>query len=255
MDDISERPSYEPELTQPPTPTPTARLSPVQRIWMMFTSPGEVFTDIAVKPTWVLLMVILVVLGVAAQVVIAPHIDTEATIRARLADRADEFTDAQIEGMVAQGEKFAKFGPIIGLVIAPIAWALMAAVFLVMLKIVGSEIDYPRSLSATLHAYWPATAVALVLTMILIQRVGKVAQEDLTNVVKANLGVFMSPDTPAWLTSAASTVSIFNIWAVILLIIGFTSVGKVSRGKAAVAALVPWVVWIASKAGIGALTG
>jgi hypothetical protein len=82
-----------------------------------------------------------------------------------------------------------------------------------------------------------------------------VAQEDLTNVVKANLGAFMSPDAPAWLTSAASTISIFNIWAVILLIIGFTSVGKVSRGKAVVAALVPWVVWIAAKAGIGALTG
>jgi hypothetical protein len=227
----------------------------VQRLWMVFTSPGEVFTDIAVKPTWVLLMVILVVLGVGAQVVIAPHIDTEATIRARLADRADEFTDAQIERMVEQGEKFSKFGPIVGLIIAPIAWALMAAVFLVMLKIVGSDIDYPRSLSATLHAYWPATAVALVLTMILVQRVGKVPQEELTNVVKANLGAFMSPDTPAWLTSAASTLSIFNIWVVILLIIGFTAVGKVSRGKAAVAALVPWVVWIIAKAGIGALTG
>ena len=253
MDGNPERPSYEPELTEPPTAPPGARLSALQRLWMMFTSPGEVFTDIAVKPTWVLLMVILVVLGVAAQVVIAPHIDTEASIRARLADRADELTDEQIEGMVEQGEKFAKFGPIVGLIVAPIAWALMAAVFLVMLKIVGSDIDYQRSLSATLHAYWPPTQVALVLMGILVQRVGKVPQDELANVVKANLGAFMSPDTPAWLTSAASSISIFNIWTVILLIIGFGAVGRISRGKAVVAALVPWVLWIGSKAVLGAL--
>lgn len=255
MDDSSERPSYEPELTQPPTPSPVAKHGALQRLWMMFTSPGEVFSDIAIKPTWVLLMVILVVLGVATQVIIAPHIDTEASIRARLADRADELNDAQIERMVEQGEKFSKFGPIIGLIIAPIAWALMAAVFLVMLKIVGSDIDYSRSLSATLHAYWPPTLIALVLMSVLVQRVGKVPQEELANVVKANLGAFMSPDAPAWLSSAASTISIFNIWAVILLIIGFATVGRVSRGKAAVAALVPWMFWIAIRAALGALFG
>jgi hypothetical protein len=255
MDENPERLSYDPELTQPPTASPAAKQSAVQRLWMMFTSPGEVFADIAVKPTWVLLMVILVVLGVATQVIIAPHIDTEASIRARLADRADELSDAQIERMVEQGEKFSKFGPIIGLVIAPIAWALMAAVFLVMLKIVGSDIDYVRSLSTTLHAYWPPTAVALVLMSILVQRVGKVPQEELANVVKANLGAFMSPDAPAWLASVASTISIFNIWAVILLVIGFEAVGKISRGKAVTAALVPWVLWIAIKAGLATVFG
>ena len=82
-----------------------------------------------------------------------------------------------------------------------------------------------------------------------MQRVGKVPQQELANIVKANVGAFMSADAPAWLTAAGSTISIFNIWAVVLLIIGFATVGKLSRGKAAVAALVPWVVWIVAKAG------
>lgn len=248
MNEMSERPSYEPELTEPPTPSAQAQFSGVQRLWMMFTSPGKVFEDIGIKPTWILIMAVLVLLGVGVQLVIAPHIDYEATLRARLADRADELTDEQIENMLVPAQKFAKFGPIFALVIAPLVWALMTAVFLVMLKIVGSEIDFKKTLATVLHGYWPPTAVALVLMGILVQRVGKVPQQELENIVKANVGAFMSPDAPAWLTAAGSAISIFNIWAVVLLIMGFATVGKLSRGKAVVAALVPWVVWIVTKA-------
>jgi hypothetical protein len=253
MDDNVERPSYEPELAQPPTPTVGAKYSSMQRLWMMFTSPAEVFEDIGIKPTWVLAMVILVIVGVGAQVVIMPHVDSEATLRAKLEERGGDFNEAQIENMVEQGEKFAKFAPIVGLVVAPIAWAIMAAVFFLMLKIVGSEADYSRTLSTTLYGYWPATLVALVLTSVLIQRVGKVPQEELANVVKASLGAFMSPDAPAWLLAVGSTISIFNIWAVVLLIIGFSAVGKISKGKAAVVTLVPWGTWIVVKAALAAV--
>jgi len=253
MEDTTDRPSYEPELTEPPTSSPTQKFSALQRLWMMFTSPGEVFADIGVKPTWVAAMVILVLLGVAAQVVIAPHVDTEATMRARFEQRGQELSEAQIENAVGQAEKISKYGPIIGLVIAPIAWVIMAAFFFIMLKLVGSDADYPTSLSTTLHAYWPPTAVGLVLMSILVQRVGKVPQEELANVVKANLGAFLSPETPAWITAAAGTISIFNIWVVILLIMGFTTVGKISRGKAVAVTLVPWIVWIIAKAGLAAV--
>lgn len=253
MEDGTERPDYEPEPATPAAPSATAKFNPMQRLWMMFTSPGEVFSDIRVKPSWLLVMVILVLLGVAVQAVIMPHVDTEATLRARMEQRGAELSDAQIENAVEQAEKFSKFGPIIGLVVAPIAWAIMAAIFLVMLKIVGSDVDFKTTLSTILHSYWPATSVQLVLTAALIQRVGKVPQDELANVVKANLGAFMSADAPAWLTAAAGVISIFNIWAVILLIIGFAAVGKISMGKAATAALVPWGVWIAVRAGVAAL--
>jgi hypothetical protein len=250
MEDGTDRPSYEPDLAEPPTPSTQQKYSAVQRLWMMFTSPGEVFADIGVKPTWVLIMVILVVLATAAQAIIIQHVDTEATLRARLEARGQELTEAQLENAVEQANKFSKFGPIIGLVIAPIAWVIMAAIFFVMLKLVSSDADYPRALSTTLHGYWPPTVVQLVLTAALVQRIGKVPQAELANVVKANLGAFMSPDVPAWMAAAAGTISIFNIWAVILLIIGFATVGKLPRGKAATVVLVPWVVWIVAKAGL-----
>ncbi len=253
MDDNNERPSYEPELAQPPTPAPGAKYSSMQRLWMMFTSPAEVFADIGIKPTWVMAMVILVIVGIGAQFVIMPHVDTEATIRASLEKRGTDLSEAQLEKAVEQSAKIAKFAPIISLVVAPIMWAIMAAVFFLMLKIVGSEADYSRTLSTTLYGYWPATLVGLVLTGVLIQRFGKVPEDELANVVKANLGAFMSVDAPAWLAAVGNTISIFNIWAVVLLIIGFSTVGKISKGKAAVVTLVPWITWIVVKAAIAAV--
>lgn len=255
MEDNTERPSYEPELAEPPTPSATAKYSPLQRLWMVFTSPGEVFADIAIKPSWVLIMVLSIVLAFIAQAVIVGHIDNEATIRARLEARDAEFTDQQIEGFVEQAEKFSKFGPVITVVVAPIIWALMAAIFLVVLKIAGSEIDFKSTLSTMLHAYWPPGVVQTVLTAVLIQRLGKVPQQELVNVVKANAGAFMSADAPAWLTAVAGTFSVFNVWTIILMIIGFTAVGKLSRGKAVVVTLIPWVAWIIIKGGIAAVTG
>ena len=253
MEDATDRPSYEPELTEPPTPSTHQKYSAVQRLWMMFTSPGEVFSDIGVKPTWVLIMVIVVLLGVGAQAIIIPHVDTEATIRARFEQRGQDLSEAQMENAIGQAEKFSKFGPIIGLVLAPIAWVIMAAIFFVMLKLVSSDTDYESALSTTLHGYWPPTVVQLVLMAVLVQRVDKVPQTELEHIVKANLGAFLSADMPTWLTAAAGTISIFNIWAVVLLIIGFATVGKISRGKAAAVALVPWGVWIVAKAALAAV--
>jgi hypothetical protein len=254
MDDSSPRPSYEPAPAAGPTgPAPAPRLTAVQRLWTAFTSPGQVFADIAIKPSWVLCLVLMALLAVALQLVVLPHLDNEATLRERLGERAEGISDEQIERMVEQGEKFARFAPIIGLVVSPIAFAIMAAIFFVLLKIVGSDVDYLRTFSTTLHAYWPASVLASVLTAVLIQRVGLIPQQEFTNIVKSHPGAFLSPDAPAWLSAAASTLSVFNIWIVVLLIIGFKVVGKVSTGRAAVAALVPWLVWLGAKAGLAAL--
>jgi hypothetical protein len=192
----------------------------------------------------------MIALGVVVQFVMVPHIDFEASIRQNLGSRAEGMSDEQIEEIAAGQQKFARFGPLLAIVIGPIAWAIMAAVFLVMLKITGSDIDFVKTLSTALHAYWPPSLVLSVLTMILLQRVGQIPQAEMVNVVKAHPGAFMSPEAPAWLTAAAGTFSVFNIWTVIMLVLGFKIVGKLSTTKAAVATLIPWGAWIVVKSAL-----
>ena len=164
-------------------------------------------------------------------------------------------TDAQIETRRPDREIQTGWGHSLPWSWLPSCGLLMAAIYLVFLKIVGSETDFKTTLSAMLHAYWPPGVVQTVLTGVLIQRLDKVPQQELVNVVKANLGAFLPADTPAWLTAAAGTFSVFNIWTVVLLIIGFGAACKLPRDKAVIAVLVPWVVWIVGKAGIAAIFG
>ena len=57
------------------------------------------------------------------------------------------------------------------------------------------------------------------------------------------------------LASLASSIDLFSIWCAILLVIGYSVVGKVSRGKAAGAVIGLWVLWIAIKVGWAAIAG
>jgi hypothetical protein len=255
MDEHTDRPSYEPEHVPHPTDEPTPRLSAVQRLIKAFLSPAEVFADIRVKPTWVVAMIVITVLTVGAQAIILPKMDNEGTLRARLGDRADELSDEQIERMIEGGEKFTRFVPIITAVVVPIMWFILAGIYFLMLKMVGSETDYQRTLSAMLHAYWPPSAIATVLVVILIQRVQSITEQEIPNLVKSHLGVLLPADAPGWLSAAASTFSVFNVWTFILLVIGFKAIGKLSAGRATVAVLIPWAIWLVSKAGLGALQG
>ncbi len=255
MDEHSDRPSYEPADATTPEPEPTAKLSAFQRLVKMFFSPGEVFDDIRTKPTWVVVLIAMMALTVGAQAIVLPHMDNEATLRARLGDRADELTDDQIDQMLAGGEKITRFVPIITAVVVPIMWAILAAIFLLMLKMVGSETDFLHTFSTTLHAYWPPSAVATILMVILIQRVDKITEQEIPNLVKSHLGVLLPADAPMWLSSMASTFSVFNIWTLALLVIGFKVVGRLPTARAAIAVLVPWAIWLVGKAGMGALQG
>ena len=255
MDETNDRPSYEPADASTFPAEPTAKLSSFQRLIKMFFSPGEVFDDIKTKPTWLVVLIAMMILTIGAQAIVLPHMDNEATLRARLGDRADEISDEQIEQMIAGGEKITRFIPVITAVVVPIMWAILAAIFLLMLKMVGSETDFVTTLSATLHAYWPASAVATVLTVALIQRVDKITEQEIPNLVKSHLGVLLPDDAPAWLSSMASTFSVFNIWTLALLVVGFKVVGRLSTTRAAIAVLVPWAIWLVGKAGIGVLQG
>jgi len=255
MDEKNAAPSWEPETTEPPEAPPQASSGAFARLWMVFTSPRKVFEDIAVKPTWVTAMIFLVLVGVGAQFAVMPHVDTEAGIRTALEKRGQDLSEDEIENLVEQSEKFSRFAPVISVFVGPIVWAIIAAVFFLLLKIMGSEIDYLRGLSTTLHAYWPGSFVGAVLTSALIQRFDKVPQEQITNIVKASPGAFLSPDAPAWLAAIAGSFSVFNIWIVVLLILGFSITGKISKTKAVIVVLIPWVCWIIGRAALAALFG
>jgi len=250
----AERPSWEPEsATDNQTTSNGARHGALQRLYLMFTSPSEVFADIDRKPTWVVVVILMALVVAGLQFVSIPHVDQEATIRDRAAARDVELSETQIERQVEIGNKFAKFVPVVTVVAYPLILAVMAAVLLVMLKLTGSPIDFNHTYSSMAHAMWPATLVSSALFAVIVHGAGKIPQEELQYILKSNLGAFMTGDTPPWLLSLGSSIDIFSAWIIILMVIGFAVVGKITRQRAAVAILVPWAIWVVGKVGLKAL--
>ena len=250
----SEPPSYEPQQSplEPGTGAEAAeaRIGGFARLFNVFTSPGEVFADIARKPTWVWCLVLTTLLAVGAQLAAIPHVDMEATIRARMAERSTELTDEQMDTILQRADKFAYVGPIASVVIVPLAMVILGAIYLLGAKMSGSDTDFLHTFSATLHAYWPSGLVKGILAVVLMQRIGKLPVDELKELVKSNLGAFLSPDAPKWLGALASTVDIFNLWAIALLVIGLSVVGGIPRKRAGVVVGVVWLLWIAGKVGV-----
>jgi hypothetical protein len=66
---------------------------------------------------------------------------------------------------------------------------------------------------------------------------------------------FLPEDAPRALQALLSSLDVFSIWCIVLLIIGFGVSNRLSKGAAAAVVLVPWVLWIAIKVGWVALFG
>ncbi len=257
MEETSDRPSYEPADAPLAEPEPTAKLGTFQRLIKVFYSPGEVFDDIKVKPTWivVLLATLIVVFGVVYLTM--SHIDMESTIRENAAKSGREMTDEQIDGAMKfmDSSWFKILQPGAGAMLYTAGIALLAVVFFLGLKLAGSETNYSRILSCTAHAYWPPTLTTCVLGALVMSQSGTITGMEAERLVKSNIGAFLSPDTPGWMLTLARSFDIFNIWIIALTIIGLSITGGVSRRSTIAIAGVTWAAYLAIKVGKAAIFG
>ena len=245
-----DRPSYEPELLEDEAPAaPSPKLSAPARLLAMFTSHGRVFEDIRIRPTWVLVLIAMMVVSVGSQLVVTRHLDFETSIVENMERMGQDLTDEQLDRMVEQAEKLSMIGPLASVVIVPLAMALIAGIFLVTLRAMGGETDFRTTFSAMLHAFWPPGLVSSALTAVIVMRMGTVTQQAMQHAVKSNLGAFLPETAPKWQQALAGSLDLFSIWILVLLVIGFATTARIGKGRAAVAVLVPWAAYVLLKVG------
>ena len=243
-----DRPPYEPELLEDTAPEPSEpSMGAAARLLGMFTAPTRVFEAIRVRPTWALVLVMMVLLSVATQAVVRHHLDIEASIIENMERAGQDISDAQLDRIVAQADRWAVVGLAVTGAVIPLIMAAIAAIFLVTLRAAGGETDFRTTFSAWLHATWPAGLVSSALTMILVSRLGKVTQDTMQHLVRSNLAAFLSPDLPRWQLALAGSLDVFSLWVFVLLVLGFSITARISKTRAAVAVLVPWAIYIAGK--------
>jgi len=226
------------------------------RLISVFTSPGKTFASIAQRPTWIPPVVVVLLLSIAASAVVMPRMDMRSVIRQSIEDSGRDMTPEQIDMAAEKGAQFGKVFAVIGIVFQPILFLLLALIFWVVFKLAGGDFSFPVSFSVVTHGLLPgALAALLTIPVVLSKSTLSYEQVKTGSFLTSNLAAFAPPGTKHGLLSLLSSVDVFSLWSLVLLVIGYRIAAKVSKASAIGVVVGLWAVYVLCKAGFAAAFG
>lgn len=229
---------------------------PINTVWQAFLDPAAAFRSLAQRPTWIWALVVMVLVSLATQVVVSRHMDIEEVVRRSIAERQQdgaELTEAQMDQAIRAATVFGRVAMMSAPVVVPAIFALLAGIYLGLLRLVGSEVSFRSMFATVLHATLPAAVVSSLLTMVVVSQRGGVVPDDRSGLLRSSLAALLPEGTAAPLATLASIVDIFNIWQWVLLVMGFVVVARVRRGQAVTVVAVAWIAWAVLRVGMAFL--
>jgi len=257
-------PSYAaPQSHEAAPPEEPARLGPFSRLTGALLSPGETFTDVNRKPTWLAPMIIAIVTVIASTLFFQwrVHPDWDQTFRTQFKKQAEkrnqQITDDQMNTQVKVATTFAKFAPIVAAVVTPIFYLILAGIFALGLMMIQAKTTYKKILSVIAWSFAATSIVATLVTMASLmvrdeESLRSIDPTQAAGIVPTNLAAFLPSETSAVIKSLAASIDIFTIWLLILLTIGFAAIAgskKITTGKAATVVFGFWAVFVLIKVG------
>jgi len=236
----------------PEAPEPGRPINHLGRIFGVFFSPKATFEDIAKRPSWVIPVVLMTILGIGVAVVMNQKIDWRDVASKRIEEspRAANMTAEQKEQQIAMGAKispgfaygFGALGPILGVLV-------VAGVMLLAYNVIGgADANFGAAMGIVSHAF--VVTILSTLLFILILYLKAPGTVDLDNPVATNIGAFLPESTPKAIMSLGKSIDVFSIWMLLLISIGFTAINpKKLKGKSLSIAVAVWAVYVAIKMG------
>jgi len=233
-----------------PAPTPINHFA---RLIGVFFSPKSTFQDIAARPSWLVPVILMAILGAGVAFVMNQKVDWRDVSSKRLEEspRAANLSPEQKEQQISIGAKVSPwFAWGIG-IFWPIVQALVVGAVLMLAYnlIGGAGARFGTSMGIVAHAYFPWIFYSLLFIVILFLKAPGTV--DLENPIATNVGSFLPESTPKALMSLGMSLDIFSIWTMILISIGFTAVNpKKLAGKALGIVLSVWGAFVLCRMGI-----
>lgn len=207
----------------------------------IFYAPSSVFARRANASFWVPLLIITVLLGVifiANRDVMEPIMEAEMTRALAKAGSTQQLTPEQLEAGRKIGGTLATVG---AFVITPIGILLLG----LATWIVGKFVDAKQTLNAAFVVATFANVPRIVQGIFVRVQGLFIDPSTLTSQYSLSFGAgrFFDPDTTSPLLLALiGRIDVFTIWVTVLVAIGLAVTGKISRGRAAIAAVVVWLL-------------
>ena len=239
-----------PELTAP-------ALTEVQRVVDTFTAPSKTFTDIRRKATFWGPLVIMIMVSVGFSYAVQQKITWEKVFENNLhqsPSREEQFEKLPPEQQAPQKAAIVK-GTAIFTYCYPVVILIFAALFSLLVWVtVNFGFAGTAKYGQIFAVYMYAGLVLNVKFLLAIAALFAGLAPDsflITNPVGTNIGYFLV-DAPKWVAALCQHIDLFEIWSIILMVIGVSIVAKVSRGKAAAAAVGWTLIFILVGVGIAA---
>jgi hypothetical protein len=228
----------------------SAPLSEGQRIVDTFVAPSKTFTDLLRSAAWWGPLIILIVVSIFFSFTVQTKVGW------------DRVAENNIHQNPKQEERFAQTPPdqqatakaIAAKVTAIIAYCFPVLILIftvVTVLLVWATVNFGFAGTAkfgqVFAVYMYAGLVfSIKYLLAIIALFAGVAPDSflLNNPVGTNIGYYLGTDAPHVLVAYLTHLDVFEIWSVILSVIGVAIVAKVSRGKAAAAVVGWWLVLV-----------
>ena len=223
-------------------------------------SPGKTFRSIAERPTWAVALVVLALLGAGIGILINTRTDQRQMIQKQMEKFGRNLTEKELDEAVERAEHpsplLRTISAVTGLLGQAIAYLVPAFLFWLIFKLLGSEMAFKGSLSTYLHASVPV-AVGILLTIpVILSRATVQPKDALTGGLLASSPAFLLPEGASTTVKAVlATFDVFNLWSVVLAIVGYRIVARVSTTAAVSAALLLFLLGMGIRVGFAALLG
>ncbi len=230
----------------PPPPAAGPEPNALQRIIGVLFSPDATLASIARKPDWVLPLVILLVMSLVAGVVIAQHVDFGAAAREAM-EQNKNASQEQIDSGVKMAAGIGKVVTYLSPVLSAIGLLVIAGVLLLAFRLFGGEGDFKQAFSVTCYSSMPGVIKSILMMIIIVYKGGTIPGQQLATLVRSNLGFLVDYKANPMAFALLSSIDIFSIWFLALMIIGFAYLARVSRVKSAVVIISLWIVVLCFK--------
>ena len=240
--------------TAVPVPEAQEPINHFGRIIGVFFSPKETFESIAKRPSWILPVVLMTLLGCIVGFVMNKRVDWRDVASKRLEEspRTAQLSAEQKEQQIEMSAKispyfaygFGLLGPILLAVI--VGGAMLGAYNLLG----GAGANFNVSMGIVSHAYLVTMVSSLLFLLILfLKPPGTV---NLENPVAANLGAFLPDGTSKTVMALGTAIDLFSFWIIFLIGLGFAAYNpkKLKLGSSISIALSVWAVYQAVRLGL-----
>lgn len=207
----------------------------------VFIAPTKLFArDIKGRFFAVMMIVsiLVAVLGFVNRGVLYTAMESEY-LRSMVAAQAEN--PQLTEEMMQQGKAIAIGAQTYGLIVLmPIIIFCIGLMTFLASKIVGADVNFGAALTIGAFAYAPR-----IIEQVLIAVQGVALDgASFTSRFQFSIGAarFLAPDFPIGLASVIARTDLFTVWVTVLIGIGIAKIGKVEATKAAIAAVIVWVL-------------